>query len=150
MTASIRRARYPDDKAQLMEMWLSLFTWITDPDAEWASMERWFARTDAATFVAVVPTDSQTLVGYADVGERSVVDGCDGPAAYLEAWYVKAEWRNQGIGEALVRACEGWARTAGYSEMGSDALLDNTHSHRLHRKFGFEEVDRVVAYRKTL
>lgn len=78
----IRRAKYPDDKGELMKMWLALYTWITDPDAEWESMREWFARHDAATFVAVDPAHADTLVGYADVGERSVVDGCGGPAAY--------------------------------------------------------------------
>ena len=133
-----------------MEMWLALYTWITDAEAEWTSMRDWFARKDAATFVAFDAANPETLLGYADVGERSVVDGCDGPAAYLEAWYVKDEWRKQGIGEALLRACEGWARAQGYREMGSDALLDNTDSQRLHKKFGFDEHDRVVTFRKTL
>jgi aminoglycoside 6'-N-acetyltransferase I len=147
---SVRRAIYPDEKAQLMELWLALYTWVTDRDAEWESMERWFARTDAATFVAVDADHPDLLVGYADVGERSVVDGCDGPAAYLEAWYVKPDWRQRGIGEALLRAGEAWARERGYREMGSDALIDNGHSQRLHLKFGFEEGDRVVNFRKTL
>jgi hypothetical protein len=34
--------------------------------------------------------------------------------------------------------------------MGSDALLDNVDSQRLHQKFGFEEHDRVVTFRKDL
>lgn len=146
----VRRAEYPADAARLMEMWLALFPDIKDPDAERESMARWFARTDAVTFVAVDSADHGTLVGFADVGERSVVDGCEGPAAYLEAWYVKDHWRKHGIGEALIRASEEWARMAGYAEMGSDALLDNTESQRLHRKFGFEEHDRCVNFRKTL
>jgi aminoglycoside 6'-N-acetyltransferase I len=147
---AIRRARYPEDKGQLMQMWLALYTWVTDPDAEWESMRQWFARPDAATFVAADPENPDRLVGYADVGERSVVDGCDGPAAYLEAWYVRPEWRNRGIGEGLIRACEAWAREQGYREMGSDTHLDNLESQRLHRKFGFEEADRVVNFRKVL
>jgi aminoglycoside 6'-N-acetyltransferase I len=150
MQLEIRRARYPKDKGQLMEMWLALYTWITDADAEWTSMADWFARADAATFVAVDAGQPESLVGYADVGERSVVDGCDGPAAYLEAWYVRENWRRKGVGEALLEACETWARSRGYTEMGSDALLDNLESQRLHRKFGFEEHDRVVTFRKTL
>ena len=150
MTAIIRRARYPEDKSQLMDMWLALYTWITDPEAEWESMHEWFQREDAATFVAVDSATPDILAGYADVGERSVVDGCEGPAAYLEAWYVKDQWRKQGIGEALIRACETWARSRGYSEMGSDALLDNTESQRLHKKFGFDEYDRCVNFRKAL
>lgn len=134
-----------------MEMWLALYTWVTDKDAEWESMKQWFSRTDAATFVAVDPENAGTLVGYADVGERSIVDGCDtSPAAFLEAWYVKPEWRNRGVGESLIKACATWAREHGYQEMGSDALLENTLSHRLHKKFGFEETDRVVQFRMRL
>jgi aminoglycoside 6'-N-acetyltransferase I len=150
VTFGVRRAKYPDEKGQLMEMWLALYTWVTDRDAEWESMRDWFARKDAATFVGYDAAKPEILVGYADVGARSVVDGCEGPAAYLEAWYVKDAWRKQGVGEALLRACEDWARAQGYKEMGSDALLDNTNSHHLHEKFGFEENDRVITYRKSL
>jgi aminoglycoside 6'-N-acetyltransferase I len=146
----IRRAVYPDDAAQLMELWLALYTWVTDPEAEWESMRQWFSRTDAATFVALDPDNSDTLIGYADVGERSTVEGAEGAAAYLEAWYVKEPWRRQGIGETLIRACADWARAQGYREMGSDALLDNTLSQRLHKKFGFEEMERVVLFRMRL
>jgi L-amino acid N-acyltransferase YncA len=146
----IRRAEYPADAEQLMPMWLALYTWVTDVEPEWESMRQWFSRQDAATFVAIDPEDSDTLIGYADVGERSVVEGAEGPAAYLEAWYVKESWRKQGLGEALIRACADWARQQGYTEMGSDALLDNTLSQRLHVKFGFEEMERVVHFRMNL
>ena len=149
MAVTIRRARFPEEKGQLMEMWLALYTWVTDPEAEWDSMNEWFARADAATFVAVDQASGQ-LVGYADVGERSVVEGADGPAAYLEAWYVKENWRRQGIGEALIEACAVWARDQGYSAIGSDALLENELSQRLHRKFGFEEMERVIRFRRRL
>jgi aminoglycoside 6'-N-acetyltransferase I len=150
MPFEVRRARYPEDKGQLMQMWLALYTWVTDPEAEWESMREWFARKDAATFVAFDADDPDTLVGYADVGERSVVEGAEGPAAYLEAWYVKDASRKQGIGEALIKACADWARDRGYTEMGSDALLENELSQRLHLKFGFEEMERVVHFRMRL
>jgi aminoglycoside 6'-N-acetyltransferase I len=132
-------------------MWLALYTWVTDPEAERESMREWFARTDAATFVAVDAANPRSLVGYADVGERSIVDGCEtSPAAFFEAWYVKPEWRRRGVGQALMNACVAWAREQGYREMGSDALIDNVESHRLHRKFGFEETDRVVQFKRNL
>jgi aminoglycoside 6'-N-acetyltransferase I len=150
VTFGIRRASYPDEKGQLMEMWLALYTWVTDPEAEWESMREWFARPDAATFVAFDASNPDRLVGYADVGERSVVEGAEGAAAYLEAWYVKDAWRKRGIGEALIKACASWAREQGYTAMGSDALLDNELSRRLHEKFGFEEMERVVHFRMRL
>jgi aminoglycoside 6'-N-acetyltransferase I len=146
----IRRANYPEDAKPLMEMWLALYTWVTDPEAEWESMRHWFARNDTATFVAFDANHPKTLIGYADVGERSVVEGAEGAAAYLEAWYVKESWRKRGAGQALINACASWAREQGYTEMGSDALLDNTLSHRLHVKFGFEEMERLVLFRMRL
>jgi aminoglycoside 6'-N-acetyltransferase I len=150
VTFELRRAKYPDDKGQLMQMWLALYTWVTDPEAEWEAMRQWFSRQDAATFVAIDAAHPETLIGYADVGERSVVEGAEGAAAYLEAWYVKEDWRKRGVGEELIKACAGWAREQGYTEMGSDALLDNAESQRLHRKFGFEEMERVVHFRMKL
>jgi aminoglycoside 6'-N-acetyltransferase I len=58
--------------------------------------------------------------------------------------------RRQGIGTALVCAGEEWARQHGYRELASDALLDNTTSHRAHTALGFAEVERAVRYRKAL
>jgi aminoglycoside 6'-N-acetyltransferase I len=34
--------------------------------------------------------------------------------------------------------------------MASDALLENTDSHAMHRALGFEEAERVVYFRKLL
>lgn len=151
MTLELRRARYPEDEEQLLDLWMALYTWVTSREGERDSMREWFARSDAATFVAFDPADPARLLGYADVGERSIADGCEtSPVAYLEAWYVVPDRRKQGFGEALIRACEAWAREQRYTEMASDALLENTLSHRLHKKFGFEETDRVVQFRKRL
>ena len=50
----------------------------------------------------------------------------------------------------MLNAAEEWARSRGYSEMGSDALLDNVVSHRAHVASGYDEVDRVVQFRKVL
>jgi aminoglycoside 6'-N-acetyltransferase I len=70
--------------------------------------------------------------------------------AFLEGWYVDEDVRRRGIGTALVRAGEEWARRHGYRELASDALLDNTTSHRAHEALGFVEVERVIQYRKDL
>ena len=47
-------------------------------------------------------------------------------------------------------AAEDWARQRGYTEVASDASLDNETSHAAHRRAGYQEVDRVVQFRKTL
>lgn len=45
---------------------------------------------------------------------------------------------------------EDWARRRGYRAMASDAQLSNDVSHAAHRCAGYEEVDRVVQYRRVL
>ena len=114
-----------------------------------AGMTAWLARPDATVFLAERANGS--VCGFIEVGARSVADGCDSsPVGYIEGWYVDADMRLTGVGRALVAAAEDWARAAGYSEMGSDALLDNTVSHDAHKRLGYAEVDRQVTFRKSL
>lgn len=117
--------------------------------ADEAEMRDTLARPDAAVFV--VEREAGGLAGYVEVGARSIVDGCpSSPVGYIEAWYVDSDLRRSGHGRALLNAAEDWARSRGYSEMGSDALLWNDVSHAAHMASGYEEVDRVVTFRKSL
>ena len=112
-------------------------------------MRAFRGRGDAEVFIA--ERDDGTVAGYVEVGARSYADGCDtSPVAYIEAWYVDPDARRRGYGRALLAAAEQWARANGYREMASDASLDNTISHAAHRRAGYEEVDRIVQYRKPL
>jgi aminoglycoside 6'-N-acetyltransferase I len=47
------------------------------------------------------------------------------PVAFLEGWYVDPDYRGARVGRRLVEAVEAWAREQGFSELASDALLDN-------------------------
>lgn len=86
-------------------------------------------------------------IGFAEIAERSVVDGADrDPAVYLEGWYVDPAFRRCGIGAKLVSAAADWAREQGYSCFGSDVELDNLASQRAHAALGFAEIGRVVNY----
>lgn len=112
-------------------------------------MKEWLTRSDTAVFVASRPDGR--LAGFAEVGTRPYVDGCNtSPVAYLEGWYVDPDMRGQGIGAALVAAAEEWARARGLHEFASDALLENIESQRAHEALGFIEVERAVRYRKAL
>jgi aminoglycoside 6'-N-acetyltransferase I len=118
-------------------------------DALTAGMREHRARADAEVFVA--ERDDGSIAGYVEVGARAYADGCDtSPVGYIEAWYVDTDVRRSGVGRALLRAAEEWARGRGYREMASDAQLDNEISHTAHRRSGYDEVDRVVQYRKQL
>jgi aminoglycoside 6'-N-acetyltransferase I len=100
-------------------------------------------------FVAEV--DSR-VAGFIEVGLRSHADGCDGrqPVGFVEGWYVEPDHRRRGIGRALARAAEDWARSNGCTEIASDTWADNEPSQRAHDALGFEVVDRCVHYRKAL
>lgn len=119
-------------------------------DAHRTEMGAWRKRSDAVILVAARAADTG-LAGFAEVGARSVAEGCDtSPVGYLEGWYVDPDVRRQGIGAALLQAAESWAREQGYREFASDAELDNDGSQRTHLALGFTEVGRSVLYRKAL
>jgi len=134
--ARMRQALWPDeDPAELeddTEAWLG----TVDPDQ--------------VAFVAR-RGDGRRLCGFAEASVRRYANGVDeSPCAFLEGWWVDEDVRRTGVGRALVQAVEDWARARGFTELGSDALLDNTLSHRAHAALGFEERERVVYFRKRL
>jgi aminoglycoside 6'-N-acetyltransferase I len=130
--------------------------------ALWPDADAEELRAEAAAFFAgetkahlphcvFVAEQDGALIGMLELSLRSYVDGCDGsPVPFIEGWYVAPEARRTGVGGALVRAAEEWAIAQGYSEMASDALLDNDVSHWAHASLGFEEVERAIRFRKTL
>jgi aminoglycoside 6'-N-acetyltransferase I len=138
------RPYVPTDYAEWRRMRTALWHDQTEID-----MQRWLARNDATTIVA--ERGSVGLAGLIEAGARSFADGCgSSPVAYIEGWYVDDDVRRQGVGAALVRAAEEWARNQRFTEIGSDALLENEVSHAAHERLGFGEVCRQVQYAKRL
>jgi len=90
--------------------------------------------------------------GFAEASVRcDYVNGCDTlNVAFLEGVWVHADHRRRGIGRALIQAAQDWAQSIGCTEFASDAPLENSVSHIVHRALGFEETERVVFFRKTL
>ena len=112
-------------------------------------MREFRARSDGEVFIA--EREDGSVAGFVEVGSRPYADGCEtSPVGYIEAWYVDPDVRRSGYGRDLLKAAENWARGRGYHEMASDALLDNEISHAAHYRAGYEEVDRVVQFRKGL
>ena len=147
-TAMTIRAYRDADWPEWLRLSLALFPEHSGEDLA-SGMREARARADAAIFVAERADGS--LSGFVEAGTRPYADGCDtSPVGYLEAWYVDPDVRRQGVGRALIAAAEAWARGRGYHEMASDARLDNTVSHAAHRRAGYQEVDRVVPFRKYL
>jgi predicted cupin superfamily sugar epimerase/RimJ/RimL family protein N-acetyltransferase len=95
--------------------------------------------------------DGGTALGFAELSIRSHAEDCETDrVAYLEGWFVVEAARRRGVGGALVRAAEEWARAQGCSEFGSDALIDNEISARAHRALGFEQTCELRTFRKAL
>lgn len=137
-----------EDWSEWLRMSVALFPDYTSEDLA-KGMQEFRARRDADVFV--IDRGDGSLAGFVEAGSRPYADGCDtSPVGYVEAWYVDEDVRRQGYGRALLVAAEDWARRQGYLEMASDALLDNHTSHAAHRAAGYEEVERIVQFRKVL
>jgi len=115
-------------------------------------IERFFAgqlRDPLATLAALNAAGDP--VGFAELSIRSYAEDCvTDRVAYLEGWYVATDARRQGIGGALVRAAEEWARAQGCTEFASDALIDNAVSAAAHRALGFDETVQLRCFRKDI
>jgi aminoglycoside 6'-N-acetyltransferase I len=107
--------------------------------------------THSAQNAVLVAAAEGELVGFVEASLRDWAEGCESrPVGYIEGWYVEPSYRRRGIGRRLVEAAEAWARSRGCTEMGSDALLTNTVSHRAHAAIGYHEVERLVLFSKKL
>ena len=143
----IREAQ-PVDKDSWLRMRRSL--WPQCSDQKHALEMDQLLKSDGVVLVA---EDGQgALAGFAEVSLRQDhVDGASiSPVPYLEGWFVEPRFRKQGIGRALMNAVERWAISRGYTELASDAELENSLSIRLHKRLGFLEVDRNVTFLKKL
>ncbi len=143
----IRRAA-PQDREHWLRMRMLL--WPGDsPQAHLAEMEEMIADPLCAVFLAETPQGR--LVGFLEAAQRKYADGCDtSPVGYIEGWYVEPDVRRAGVGKLLVRAAEDWARQSGLREMASDCLIDNQISYNAHISLEYEEVERLIHFRKSL
>ncbi len=91
-------------------------------------------------------------IGFAQCSLRNdYVEGTDSsPVGYLEGVFVKEEYRNKGYAKELLLACEKWAKDKGCSEFASDCELTNVNSLKFHLAMGFDEVNRIICFRKDI
>ena len=143
----VRRALHIDSAA-----WLRMREALWPDEDVTADVELYFSGTLEMPLEVLVAVDGfGQLIGFAELSIRRYAEGClTNRVAYLEGWYVEPQQRRHGVGGALVAAAEAWARTQGCTEFASDALLDNDVSASAHRALGFEEVERIRCFKKSL
>jgi len=139
-----------EDRGEWSRMRRVLFPDFDPPEIdEFFETGRFDGFEQCAVFVA--ETSSGALVGFAEASARPYADGCaTTPVAYLEGWYVDEAQRRNGVGAMLVRAVEDWGRALGFSEIASDADINNHTSQKAHAALGFAETDRIVCFAKWL
>jgi len=72
------------------------------------------------------------------------------PVGYLEAIYVKPQYRKLGIARKLVEFAKNWAREQGCTEFASDCELHNEESRLFHNSVGFTEANRIICFTMEL
>jgi len=130
------RSLRDSDRAQVLRWKSEIWGSADEPDGE---------------LVWVWESDSGDLGGFVSASIRPWAEGCSSaPVPYVEGWYVAAPLRGHGVGRALVAVVEDWAREQGFTELGSDAELENEVSLLAHDRLGFVPTERLQFFRKTL
>ncbi len=143
------RALAQHDKAEWLRMRTAL--WPAAEADHSTTIERFLARPGPTAIVLVAEREGGTLGGFLEAGTRPWAEGCSSsPVGYIEGWWVDVDSRRSGIGAMLVDAAEAWARSLGLTEMASDAELTNRDGQAAHRALGYEEMERIVCFRRPL
>lgn len=133
-----------NDKAEYLRMRQALWE---DSTAE--EVDEFFQQPKWTTFVA--ESENGKLCGFIEVGQRPYAEGCEAsPVAYIEGWYVNADMQRQGVGRKLVQTAESWAKENSFTEIASDTWIENETSIEAHKALGFDEVERLVCFVKSL
>ncbi len=136
------------------EGWLSLRQQLwpdASRDGHLAEMAEFLE--DPARFAQFVARgEDDRALGFVEASIRAdYVNGTETtPVAFLEGIFVRQSARRQGVARALIAAVADWAKLQGCSELASDAAIRNRVSHRVHRRLGFQETERVVYFNRRL
>ncbi len=143
----IRAATVADRSA-----WLRLRRelWPEYPAVQHAIEMGWLGQSPAEQTVLVVDRGDGRLGGFAEVAIRASEGDAEGRVAYLDAWYVEYDLREQGWGRRLAEAAEAWAAEQGVDTLGSNAPFDNQAAIAAYKRIGFQETGRLVHFVKPV
>jgi aminoglycoside 6'-N-acetyltransferase I len=102
--------------------------------------------------VLIARSSSGDVVAFAEASLRhDYVNGCDSsPVVFLKGIFVMPEHRRRGLARSLCAQVSEWGASNRCVEFASDAPVENHESHAMHRALGFEEMERVVYFRKAI
>lgn len=156
----IRQAKFPDDKdaalefimgSQKFEHELEPNRRLDPPVAEehFARLAAEVTRRNGRIFIAEGPAGNRLGWGVAHERENDIfVVAEERLCGYIAELYVVEAWRGKGIGQALIRACEDWARSRGLKAMMIGVLAGNSRARRIYEASGFSPY--AVELRKYL
>ncbi len=122
-----------------------------DPDFLGHETLMHFSGTPLAEAVFICEDLDGAACGFLELSLRPYAEGCTTtPVPYIEGWFVSPAARHKGAGRALMSAAEHWALIRNFTEIASDTHIDNSQGQAAHAALGYEEVDRVVTFRKSL
>ena len=132
------------------DSWLRMRVALWPGEDHGYEIDRYFAAEVREPLEVLIAFDDDA-VGFIELSIRPYAEGCETErVAFVEGWYVVPEARGTGVGAALIRAAEDWARSQGCTEIASDTEADNVSSAAAHRALGFEETAVVRCFRKAL
>ena len=144
--AAIRVRPYkPGDEAFVLSLAPRLLIGIPP----WRSAERWlesvqqwltadFENHGTQSMLFIAENEQEKRLGFAGVAHAHHFTG-EGQA-YLGELAVSEEAQGQGAGQALVQACEQWAREQGYRSLVLDTgTANNERARRFYQRLGFLE-----------
>ena len=143
-TATLRRARQ-DDAAELAR--LSAQLGYPQQDVVFAArLRRLLVSADHPVIVA--SDDGRTLLGFVAIERRLLLEA--GERVEIVGLVVDDRARRRGIGQALVRAAEDWARDIGVAELMVRSNAARAESHPFYEGRGFVRAKTQHVYRKRL
>lgn len=146
----IRMAK-PED----LEQWVAMRTllWPESEAEHRDELETYFSgcSIDIEQVFVIELENTSNLAGFIEMNIRNFAEGSRAARVpYVEAWFVRPEFRGGGYGSALMAQAESWAVDLGFREIASDTEWFNQKSIAMHKHLGYMETERVVCFLKKL
>ena len=136
------------DRAVWVEMRLAIWPGCSP---RWHAADIGEKLRDPEAWGFIAETASGRPAGFAELAIRKYANGCESsPVPFLEGIWVAPQFRRLGVARRLIAHIEAFVTARGFTEIGSDARIENTISHAAHARWGFSETERVVYFRKVL